>query len=156
MINSQVWSQPAEQILRELQTTIQGLTSAEASRRLGSFGANLATPHKTFGSATLLAHQFKSPIILILIFAAVLSLFLHDRTDALIILAIVVVSGLLGFWQERGATDAVEKLLAMVQIRVSARRNNETAEIPLEEIVPGDVVELSAGSGVTGDFVILE
>ena len=156
MINSQVWSQPAEQILRELQTTIQGLTSDDASRRLGSFGANLATPHKTFGSATLLAHQFKSPIILILIFAAVLSLFLHDRTDALIILAIVVVSGLLGFWQERGATDAVEKLLAMVQIRVSARRNNETAEIPLEEIVPGDVVELSAGSGVPGDCVILE
>jgi Mg2+-importing ATPase len=156
MINSQVWSQPAEQILRELQTTIQGLTSDDASRRLGSFGANLATPHKTFGSATLLAHQFKSPIILILIFAAVLSLFLHDRTDALIILAIVVVSGLLGFWQERGATDAVEKLLAMVQIRVSARRNKETAEIPLEEIVPGDVVELSAGSGVPGDCVILE
>jgi len=156
MINSQVWSQPAEQILRELQTTIQGLTSDDASRRLGSFGANLATPHKTFGSATLLAHQFKSPIILILIFAAVLSLFLHDRTDALIILAIVVVSGLLGFWQERGATDAVEKLLAMVQIRVSARRNKETAEIPLEDIVPGDVVELSAGSGVPGDCVILE
>ena len=156
MNNHPFWSKPAEQILQELQTTRQGLSDAEASRRLSSYGANRIKPHKGSGSATLLLNQFKSPIILILIFAALLSVFLHDRTDALIILLIVIVSGLLGFWQERGAANAVEKLLAMVQIRVTARRNNEAVEIPLEEIVPGDVVELSAGSGVPGDCVILD
>jgi P-type Mg2+ transporter len=156
MNNHQFWSKPVEQTLEELQTTRQGLSNVEASRRLSSYGSNRLKPHKTFGPATLLINQFKSPIILILIFAALLSVFLHDRTDASIILVIVIVSGLLGFWQERGAADAVEKLLAMVQIRVTARRNNETAEIPLEEIVPGDIVELSAGSGVPGDCVILE
>jgi Mg2+-importing ATPase len=60
----------------------------------------------------LLLNQFKSPIIFILIFAAVLSIFLQDRLDAIIILTIVFISGLLGFWQEQGASNAVEKLLA--------------------------------------------
>jgi Mg2+-importing ATPase len=156
MNNHQFWSKPVEQILQDLQTSTQGLNDAEASRRLISYGANRLKAHKAFGPATLLINQFKSPIILILIFAALLSIFLHDRADALIILVIVLVSGLLGFWQERGAANAVEKLLAMVQIRVTVRRNSETSQIPLEEIVPGDIVELSAGSGVPGDCAILE
>jgi len=67
-----------------------------------------------------------------------------------------VVSGLLGFWQERGADNAVEKLLSIVQIQVTARRDGKTAEVPVEEVVPGDIVELSAGSGVPGDCLILE
>jgi P-type Mg2+ transporter len=62
----------------------------------------------------LLLNQFKSPIILILIAAAVLSIFLQDAIDAIIILTIVFIGGLLEFWQERGASNAVEKLLALV------------------------------------------
>ena len=65
-----------------------------------------------------------------------------DKADALIILAILLVSGLLGFWQERGATNAVAKLLAIVQIKATVRRQGEPQEIPVEEIVPGDVVLL--------------
>ncbi len=156
MGDNQFWSKPAEQILQELQTTVQGLGNAEAARRLSVYGANRIKPHKGSGFITLLVNQFKSPIILILIFAALLSVFLHDQADAMIILAIVIVSGLLGFWQERGASNSVAKLLAMVQIRTGARRNNATIEIPIEEIVPGDVIELSAGSGVPGDCVLLE
>ena len=156
MENHQFWSKPAEQILQELQTTLQGLSNAEATRRLSVYGANRIKPHKGSGFIALLVNQFKSPIIIILIFAALLSLFLHDRADALIILAIVIISGLLGFWQERGASNAVEKLLAIVQIRTAVRRDNASTEIPQEDIVPGDIVELSAGSGVPGDCVILE
>jgi P-type Mg2+ transporter len=156
MNNRQFWSKPVEQILQELQTSLQGLSNAEADERLSVYGANRIKPHKGSGVITLLVNQFKSPIILILILAALLSVFLHDRIDALIILVIVIVSGLLGFWQERGASNAVEKLLAMVQIRAAVRRNNATIEIPHAEIVPGDIVELSAGSGVPGDCVILD
>ncbi|MCI0455000.1 MAG: magnesium-translocating P-type ATPase, partial [Candidatus Dadabacteria bacterium] len=97
-----------------------------------------------------------SPIILILIFAAVLSFFLGDHTDALIILLIVFVSGLLGFWQERGAANAVEKILTIVQIKAMALRDGNSIEIPVEEIVPGDLVIFNAGDIIPGDCLILE
>ena len=105
---------------------------------------------------SLLLSQYKGPIILILVFACLLSFALRDRADALIILAILLVSGLLGFWQERGATNAVAKLLAIVQIKATVRRQGEAQEIPLAEIVPGDVVLLRAGDVIPGDCLILE
>jgi magnesium-transporting ATPase (P-type) len=156
MQNPSFWNTPAQQILEELQTTSQGLSSAEAAHRLAVHGANRIKSKRKSGTIALLMGQFKSPIILILIFAALLSIFLHDRTDALIILIIVLVSGLLGFWQERGADNAVAKLLSMVQVRVTARRDGKTVQVPVEEVVPGDIVELSAGSGAPGDCLILE
>ena len=73
-----------------------------------------------------------------------------------IILVIVLVSGLLGFWQERGAANAVEKLLAIVQIKATVLRNGASKEIPVEEIVPGDIVVLNAGDVIPGDCLILE
>ena len=72
---------------------------------------------KRWVAFSLLIAQFKSPIILILLFATGLSFFLHNPADALIILTIVILSGLLGFWQEHSASNAVEKLLAIVQIK---------------------------------------
>jgi Mg2+-importing ATPase len=76
--------------------------------------------------------------------------------DASIILIIVVVSGLLGFWQEHSATNAVEKLLAMVQIKAAILRDKNQQELPVEDIVPGDVVILNAGDIVPGDCFLLE
>ncbi len=145
----------AEQ-LQKLQTTPQGLTDDEARQRLERYGHNLLKPKKKSNTLVLLSAQFKSPIILILIFAAVLAGFLEDYVDALIILGIVIVSGLLGFWQERGASNAVEKLLAMVQIKATAIRDGSSKEIPIEEIVPGDIVILKAGDTIPGDCLILE
>jgi Mg2+-importing ATPase len=150
------WSIAVDKLLEELQTTSKGLTDNEARIRLTRFGANLLRPRKRSDAFTLLLAQFKSPIILILLFAAVLSFFLRDPTDALIILAIVFVSGFLGFWQERGATDAVAKLLAIVQIKATVLRDGNPNEIPVEEIVPGDIVILKAGDIIPGDCLILE
>lgn len=112
------WSTRPPELLRQLETTPEGLTSTEAQERLRQHGPNLFRPKKRSDTLTLLLAQFKSPIILILIFAAGLSFLVRDPTDALIIITIVVVSGLLGFWQERGATNTVERLLTMVQIKV--------------------------------------
>jgi Mg2+-importing ATPase len=83
-----------------------------------------------------------------------LSFFLHAPVDACIILTIVLVSGLLGFWQERSATNAVEKLLAIVQITAAVRRDGGPKDIPVEEIVPGDIVILDAGDVVPGDCLV--
>ncbi len=130
------WSIPSGEMLRQLKSTADGLTNSEALRRLSLYGSNLLTPKKRSDALTLLLSQFKSPIILILLFATGLSFFLHDHVNALIILVIVLGSGLLGFWQERGAADAVEKLLAIVQIKVPVLRDGIAKNIPLEDIVP--------------------
>ena len=95
--------------------------------------------------------QFKSPIILLLVFAAGLSIYLHQAADASIILVIIFISGLLGFWQERSAADAVAKLLAIVQIKTSVLRGGSQKEAPVEEVVPGDIILLRAGDIVPGD-----
>ena len=150
------WSVSAAEILEQLRTRSQGLSEREAQERLARYGSNLLKPKKRIDALSLFFSQFKSPIILILLFAAVLSLFLHDSADAVIILIIVLVSGLLGFWQEKGAANAVEKLLAIVQIKAAVIRDGESREVPVEEIVPGDMVVLNAGDVIPGDCVILE
>jgi P-type Mg2+ transporter len=153
--SSTFWSIPPEQILRELKTALQGLTETEAQERLKEYGFNLLKPPKKSDALTLLIGQFKSPIILILILAAGLSLFLQDPVDALIILTIVLASGLLGYWQERGAAGAVEKLLEIVRIRTTVLRDGAAREIPIEAIVPGDIVQLKAGDVIPGDGLVL-
>jgi len=150
------WSIPAAEVLQQLQTTPQGLTNDEARQRFIRYGANLLKPKKRSNTLTLLLSQFKSPLILILIFAVGLSFFLHDPVNAGIILTIVLVSGLLGFWQERGAANAIEKLLSVVQIKAEVIRDGAMREIPVEEIIPGDIVILNAGDVIPGDCLIIE
>jgi len=150
------WSVSVTEIQQLLGVTNEGLTGDEARRRLARYGANLLKPRKRSDALTLLMAQFKSPIILTLFFAAGLSFFLCDTVDALIILAIVLVSGLLGFWQERGAANAVARLLAIVQTRATVLRDGTPKEIPVEEVVPGDVLILNAGDIIPGDCLVLE
>jgi P-type Mg2+ transporter len=150
------WSVSATEILQSLGTAKEGLSSEEARQRLARYSSNLLKPQKRSDVLALLLAQFKSPLILILLFATGLSFFLHDPVNALIIITIVLVSGLLGFWQEHSATNAVEKLLAVVQIKAAVLRDGSTAEIPIEEIVPGDIVILDAGDIVSGDCLVLE
>ncbi len=123
MASETFWATSVADLLAELDTARTGLGSSEAARRLLQYGPNTLHARRRTDTLSLLFRQFNNPIILILIAAAGLSLFLHDRVDAAIILGIVTVSGLLGFWQERGATDAVEKLLAIVQVEASVLRD---------------------------------
>ena len=150
------WSISVTEMLQKLETAKEGLTANEARQRLARYGANLLKPPKRSDALTLLLNQFKSPIILILFFATGLSFFLHDPVDAIIILSIVLISGLLGFWQERGASNAIEKLLSIVQIKAAVMRDGSSKEIPVEEIVPGDIVILNAGDIVPGDGLVQE
>ena len=150
------WSISAIEMFQKLETAKEGLTGDEARQRLARYGANLLKPQKRSDALTLLLAQFKSPIILILFFATGLSFFLRDPVDAFIILSIVLVSGLLGFWQERGASNAVEKLLSIVQIKAAVLRDGSSKEIPVKEIVPGDIVILNAGDIIPGDCLVLE
>ena len=112
-----------DSVLRLLGTSERGLTNEQARERLARFGANQLRAKKHATGLVLLLRQFTSPIILILIGAAVLSMFLRDMTDAAIILTIVLVSGLLGFWQEHGAATAVAKLSEIVAAKVCVLRD---------------------------------
>src|SRR5207249_653610 len=104
----------------------------------------------------LFFRQFKSPIILILLVAVILSFLLQQQADAFIILIIVLASGLLSFWNERQASDAIKKLLDIIRITVQVIRGNIEKDIHLDEVVPGDVVSLNAGDVIPGDCLILQ
>ena len=104
------WSVKPEDLLIQLDSSADGLNAAEAAARLARFGPNTLSARKHATALGLLLNQFKSPIILILIFATLISAGLQDWVDAVIILAIVLGSALLSFWQEYGASNAAEKL----------------------------------------------
>lgn len=150
------WHISSLDLVQKLNTSFDGLTDKEAETRLQHYGFNSLKKQKRSGGFVLFLRQFKSPITLILLGAAVLSLFLFDSTDALIIFVIIFLSSLLGFWQERQASNSVKKLLAMIRVTVPIIRARMQKEIPSENIVPGDIILLSAGSKIPADCAILE
>ncbi len=145
---------PSAQLLQQLNAAPGGISSAQAQERRAN--SAVLNAQRSSPAWRLLLKQFQSPIILILLFATGLSFFLGDHVGAIIILSIVLVSGLLGFWQERGAADAVEKLLALVQVTASVLRDGKPTSVPLSEVVTGDVVVLAAGDSIPGDCALLE
>jgi P-type Mg2+ transporter len=151
--NRSFWSIETDRLLNELGTSAQGLSSQEANRRLAQ--ARHLKPHRA-SAWSLLLDQFKSPIILLLFCSAVLSLtLLDDATNGLIIVFILIASGLLGFWQELSAADAIVKLLRMIETKVTVIRDGRDCEVRLDDVVPGDVVRLRAGDLIPGDCRLL-
>jgi Mg2+-importing ATPase len=155
-ISFDFWHLSATGLVEQLNTTVYGLTSTEAKQRLSRYGPNRLRTARKSDALNLLLAQFKTPLILILLSAAALSLFLHEPIDASIIIAIVLLSGVLGFYQEKRAADAVKSLLAMVKIEANVIRNGVETAVPSEEVVPGDVCVLKAGDIIPGDAAILE
>jgi len=151
-----VWTLDPDAALAELGSRSGGLSPAEAAARLASYGPNTIERRKRSDTFTLLARQFASPIILILVLATIISGVLGDVTDTVIILAIIGLSGLLGFWQERGAARSVEALLAVVEVKADVVRDGATTSVPLEDVVPGDIAVLNAGDVIPGDCLVLE
>lgn len=150
------WSVPLAGLSECLNTNLHGLTTAEAQRRARVYGQNRLRTSKRSDALTLLIAQFKSPLILILLVAVGLSFFFNESIDALIIIAIVLLSSLLGFWQEKRAADAVQALLSIVKMDATVLRDGHQTNVPVEEIVPGDICILNAGDIIPGDAAIVE
>jgi Mg2+-importing ATPase len=150
------WHLGTDDALKQLSCTTNGLNDKEAAARLKEFGPNTIKSNAKTSAIILFLSQFKSPVTLLLIIAALLSAGLGDVADMVIILTIVLISSFLGFWQEKGAADAVSELLKMVQIRCNVLRNGQEKEIAVDDVVPGDIVVLSAGNIIPGDSLILE
>ena len=150
------WSSDITDLLARLGTSTAGLAADEARRRLEQDGTARRERTGAGRAVRLFLAQLKSPVTLLLLFAAGLSFLVHDRTDGLIIAAIVLVSAGLGFWQEWGAADAVAKLLAVVRVRATVRRDGIETEVDADAVVSGDIVRLRAGAAVPGDCRILD
>lgn len=124
--------------------------------RLKTYGLNTLKGASRSSAILLFLGQFKSPVTLLLIGAAGLSIGLGELTDAMIILLIILISSCLGFWQEKGAAHAAEELLKMVQIKCRILRDGTESEWPVERVVPGDIIILSAGDVIPGDSLLLD
>jgi Mg2+-importing ATPase len=139
----------------ETHVAIKGLTAQEAEARLGQFGPNepAATQHQSLLSDFL--HVFMNPLVLILVIAAIASAFLGDKVDAGIIGVIVLLSAAIDFGQTYRSQRAVEKLRAQVAPTATVLRDGEWKEIRRRDLVPGDIVRLSAGDLVPADARLL-
>ncbi len=149
------WSIPVEKLLFELNTSARGLSQQEAENRLRLYGKNTLQEQKQITTIVLFLNQFKSPLVLILIFAAIVSILVGEWTDATIVLIVVLGSSILGFAQEHMANNAVEKLRNQVSIKSTVLRDGKPCSLPASEITPGDIVLLSAGSLIPADGVVL-
>jgi Mg2+-importing ATPase len=156
MADAAYWSKPADELLASLRSQPAGLSSAEAATRLKDAGPNAVGQKGGASAVAAFARQFRSPLVLILIFAAIVSAFVGEGSEAVIIGAIVLASCLLSFTQEYGASRAMEALTARISRKAAVLRDGAEASIPVEEIVAGDVVRLSAGNLVPADGVLLE
>lgn len=150
------WSLSPDVVLKNLQTSSEGLTQEEAALRLKQYGANTIRAQKKNAPLMLFLNQFKSLIILIMLIATAISAATGDWLDSIIILAIVLTSAVLSFLQEYSAGNAISELRSRIQQKSTIVRDGQEIEIPTIQLVPGDIVLLSAGSLIPADGLILE
>jgi Mg2+-importing ATPase len=154
--DSPFWSREAEEVVAQLGSSTQGLEAETAGERLRRFGPNTVTDQDELSGLRLLLRQVESPLVLILIFGAGISLLLREWTDAAIILTIIIASALLGFYQEFRASKAVQRLKRRLALNTRVVRSGVETVVPAAALVPGDVVLLSAGNLVPADGLMLE
>src|SRR5574339_321048 len=145
-----------DQVIQYLQTRLDGLTYREADERLGVYLFNKIKAEKRTSRAAILTKQMKEPLIIILLVAITISTFVGDLADAIIIVAIVTLSILVGFIQEFKSEKAIEALKKMTAATCRVIRNNEESIINVSELVPGDVILISAGDKVPADAYLIE
>lgn len=150
------WSRTPEDVLADLGTSATGLVEAEAVRRRETYSHLRLGRGRGASPIRLLLNQFRSPTTLLLLGATLLSFVVGDLLDAAIILVIVGVSGLLGFYQEYGASNAIAALTARVRATAPVLRSGRETQVDIEEVVPGDLLRLEAGRTIAGDARIVE
>ncbi|MBP9951619.1 MAG: HAD-IC family P-type ATPase, partial [Cypionkella sp.] len=150
------WCQDQDALIAALQSGPGGLGSARATRILAEVGPNSVERAVRLSVLRLILRQFESPLVLILVFAAAISLVLQQWVDAGIILAIVVGSSLLSFFQEYRASKAVDELKERLALTARVLRDGVEQLVPVALIVPGDVILLSAGNLIPADGRVIE
>lgn len=141
-----------DEILRERNTRLEGLTTPEVEERQKEHGPNILPEAKDLNKFKLLLHQFTSPLIYILLAAAVVTAILAEYVDMGVIVSVVILNAVVGFLQEYKAETSVMALRNMVVARARVIRDKKEQEIPTRELVPGDIVLLASGAKVPADL----
>ncbi|PYF97243.1 plasma-membrane calcium-translocating P-type ATPase [Georgenia satyanarayanai] len=141
----------AVDVLTELATGDQGLSSAEAAARLARHGPNRLPDPERESALRRLLRQFRDPMIYVLIAAAVLTAVLGEWVDTIVIAAVVLTNAVIGYVQEGKAEDALEGIRQMLSLDAQVRRDGAWQTVPAEDLVPGDLVRLSSGDRVPAD-----
>ena len=153
--NIKAWDMAAAAALAQLQSSLQGLTTAEAQQRLDRFGPNRLREKPPRPVWLKFIDQFKNLLVLVLIGAAALAGAIGDTKDAVVILVVVVVNAGLGFYQEHRAEAALAALKHMLARHARVRRGNQVLQVDAQALVPGDIVLLEAGDRVPADARVL-
>ena len=151
-----VWKESIEQLLGRLAATPVGLDTAEAQSRLATYGPNDAAAVKHSPLWLQFLARFRNPLVIILLVASGLSAATGDLASFLIVVSIVTTSITLDFVQEVRAQNAVEALRRSVAVQAKVRRNGASLSLPIDQLVPGDIVELIAGDLVPADSRLIE
>lgn len=146
----------SKKILKELGTSLDGLSEDEAKKRHQRFGLNKLPEEKPYSNIKLLLRQFQSPLIFILLIAGIITFFLKDYTDMIIIFGAVILNTIVGYFQENKASQALSKLKKILEVKAIVFRDGNEKEILQEELVPGDIVLLKPGNKVPADGRLIE
>ncbi|MDP1872343.1 MAG: cation-translocating P-type ATPase [Gallionella sp.] len=149
------WIMPSDAALKCFDSSLEGLSAAEAQRRLDSYGPNRLKGRVPRSVWMKFLDQFKDILVLVLMGAAVLAGTIGDLNDALVILIVVVFNACLGFYQEHRAEATLAALKKMLAQHARVRRGGEMLEIAAENLVPGDIVLLEAGDRIPADARVL-
>jgi Ca2+-transporting ATPase len=144
------------QIIDNLESSVNGLKSVEAKNRLLKYGRNQIIRKNKDGALKLLWRQINNPLIWVLIVSSTLATVLGKITDGLVVLSVVVVNTIIGFIQEFKAGKAIEALSDLVPENTTVLRDGQLVTIPVSEIVPGDIVQLAAGDRVPADMRLIQ
>ena len=150
------WLNPLIEQKLELATDEVGLTSVEARSRLSKFGPNLFRYHQEQPLILQFLSRFKNPLVILLLVASAISAFTGQMANFVIITVMVLLSVTLDFVQEHRAGKAAESLRHSVSVRAMVIRDGKPLEVPVTEVVPGDIAVLSAGDMVPADGLLLE
>jgi len=145
-----------KKLFAEVNSSESGLSEAEAQERLRLYGPNRLASEGKISWLGIVLNQFKSPLIYILMIAALVTVFLHEYKDAGVIAAILLLNALVGFFQEYKAEKNVQALKKMAVARARVLRDGKEREIDSEQLVPGDLVFLTSGSRVPADIRLLK
>ncbi|MEM3941958.1 MAG: cation-transporting P-type ATPase [Candidatus Bathyarchaeia archaeon] len=153
--DEEVLTLPVEELLSRLKTSLNGLSSEEVERRLEYFGYNELVRKKRRAAIIDFLFHFKSPLVIILLIAGLISSFFGDVVNTVIVFVIVLFSVILDFYQESKAERAAEMLKQRVATTATVLRDGVKKEVRLAEIVPGDIIFLSAGDIVPADARVI-
>ena len=150
------WSKKESEIFRELNTTSEGLTTHEAEKRLKKYGKNELEKKRKLILFKLIWDQINSPLIYILLFAAIISFMLNNRLDAYVIGLIILINIGIGFYQQYRAENTINDLRKFIIPKAKVKRNGKIQIINSQFLVPGDIVFLETGEKVSADLRIIQ